>query len=142
MYINKKILLLLLVLVVIISGGIYFTINQFKSNDFENLNTNLLQIQAKIKNIKEKTLVEENKELLIGQAVPEELLTRFNLSDSESLRILSNGDLNELGLSNIDADMKYIVDYESGEIYYVDGFQDKNGQTYHKLSEMNTITQE
>lgn len=142
MYINKKIFLLLLILVVVIAGAIYFAINQFKSNNIENLNTNLLQIQAKTKNIKEKTIVEENKELLIGQAVPEELLTRFNLSNSESLRILSNEDLNKLGLSNIDADMKYIVDYESGEIYYVDGFQDKNGQTYYKLSEMNAITQE
>lgn len=135
-----KIILMIMVIIAIVIVGINITMREYKNNDLKNLSTNLLQIQAKVKNIKDKTIVEQNNNLLIGDSVPQELLEKFNLENNEEIRILTLEHLDMLGLSNIKEDRKYIVNYNSGEVYYVDGFKTKEGETYYKLSEMNTIS--
>ncbi len=140
MKLHIKLLIMIIAIITIVALAIYLCINQYKDNDLKNISTNLLQIQAKAKNIKEKTIVENNEHLLIGQEVPEDLLKKFNLEYSEEIRILTLEDLNMLGLSNINEDRKYMVNYESGEVYYIDGFKNEEGETYYKLSEMNTIS--
>lgn len=135
-----KLLTTIIVMVAIIALAICLGMHQFKNNDLKNISTNLLQIQAKAKNIKEKTIVEDNENLLIGQEVPEDLLQKFNLEYSESIKLLTVEDLAMLGLSNIDEDRKYIVNYDNGEVYYIDGFKTEEGETYYKLSDMNAIS--
>lgn len=140
MKLHIKLLIMIIAIITIVTLAICLCINQFKDNDLKNISTNLLQIQAKAKNIKEKTIVENNENLLIGQEVPEDLLKKFNLEYSKKIKILTLEDLNMLGLSNINEDRKYIVNYESGEVYYIDGFKNEEGETYYKLSDMNTIS--
>lgn len=135
-----KLLTTIIVMVAIIALAICLGMHQFKNNDLKNISTNLLQIQAKAKNIKEKTIVEDNENLLIGQEVPEDLLQKFNLDYSDSIKLLTVEDLAMLGLSNIDEDRKYIVNYDNGEVYYIDGFKTEEGETYYKLSDMNAIS--
>lgn len=139
MKISKKIIITVIILIIAILCTLYL-MSQYKDNGLKNVNTNLLQIQAKVKNIKEKSVMENNNEVLIGQVVPEELSVKFNLNSMERIRILTLEDLNMLGLSNINEDLKYIVNYDSGEVYYIDGFKDEKGNTYYKLSDMNAIT--
>ncbi len=180
---NKKTIILLIAVVAIIVCVAYIMMNQIKTTGIEDITTKLLQIQAKTKNLMDKSIADNNEELIIGQNVPEVLAKQFNLNnvnetkevsqenvvqdvakdtdeteeenvekteekaearekEQELIRILSIEDLKTLGLSNIKEDMKYIVNYTTGEVYYVDGVQDEKGDTHYKLSEMNTITQE
>lgn len=140
MKVHMKTLLLILLIFLTIGFAIYIGMKGYKDKDLNDVSTNLLQIQAKIKNIKEKTIVEENNNLLIGESVPEDLLQRFNLENINEIRLLTKTDLEMLGLSSIDEDRKYIVNYNSGEVYYIDGFKTKEGEIYYSLSEMNSIS--
>ena len=140
MKVHVKILLMIIVIFLIIGLATYIGMKGYKDKDLKDVSTNLLQIQAKVKNIKEKTIVEENNNLLIGEAVPQDLLQKFNLENINEIRLLTLDDLEMLGLSNIDEDKKYIVNYNSGEVYYIDGFKTKEGEIYYSLSEMNAIS--
>ena len=136
---NIKFVIMLIIIVLIVGIIGYIVIREYKDNDLKNISTNLLQIQAKTKNIKEKTIVEKNENLFIGESVPEDLLNKFNLENKNEIRLLTLEDLNMLGLYNIEEDRKYIVDYNSGEIYYIDGYKTKEGEVYYKLSDINNI---
>lgn len=139
---HVKLIIMIIAIILLTSIGIYIGINQYKSNDLKNLSTNLLQIQAKTKNIKEKSIVENNENLLIGQTVSEDLIEKFNLENTDKIRILTQDDLNMLGLSNIKEDRKYIVNYNNGEVYYIDGYVTKEGEIYYNLSDINNISEQ
>lgn len=136
-----KLILTLVLIIIIAIIAIFIVIKQYKSNDLKNLSTNLLQIQAKTKNIKEKSIIENNNNLLIGQTVPEDFIKKLQIENTENIRLLTREDLNMLGLSNIDEDKAYIVDYNSGEVYYIKGYVTKEGETYYNLSDINNIVE-
>lgn len=134
-----KLIITIIVIVILIVVAVIIGTKQYKNNDFKNLSTNLLQIQAKAKNIKEKCVVENNENLLIGQEVPNDITENLKIENTNKIRLLTLEDLNMLGLSNIKEDRKYIVDYESGEVYYIDGFKTEEGEVYYNLSGINNI---
>ena len=139
---TTKLIITVISIIVAIAIAIYFSINEYKDNDLKNLSTNLLQIQAKTKNIKEKTIVEKNENLYIGQPVTDELIEQFSLNTENEIRLLTKEDLSMLGLQNIKEDKKYIVDYNDGEIYYIDGYKTSEGEIYYKLSDINKILED
>ena len=134
-----KLIITVISIIAVISIAVYFSINEYKDNDLKNISTNLLQIQAKTKNIKEKTIVEKNENLYIGQSITDELIEKFSLNTENEIRLLTKEDLNMLGLQNIKEDKKYIVDYDDGEVYYIDGYKNSEGEIFYKLSDINKI---
>lgn len=77
------------------------------------------------------TEVTDNKEV-------EKLLSENKIEDSENCYLLLQNDLNEMGLEKVKQDSGYIVNYETNEIIYVKGFENKD-KTYYKLSEMKDL---
>lgn len=49
--------------------------------------------------------------------------------------LLSQDDLNNMGVENVDAADKYYVDYENDDVAYGKGIEN-NDKTYYKLSEI------
>ena len=66
------------------------------------------------------------------------MLSENKIEDSENCYLLSQNDLNEMGLEKVNEDSGYIVNYETNEIIYVKGFEAKD-KTYYKLSEMKDL---
>ncbi|MCI8481623.1 MAG: hypothetical protein HFJ27_00575 [Clostridia bacterium] len=136
----------IIIMIIIASITIYTGIEIMKQANLQNINTNMMLIQAKTKTIAEQakfnkdvsnykgtkiTQVTENKKI-------ENLISNNIIENNEKYYLLSQVDLNEMGLEKIDVGDGYIVEYETNEIIYVKGFEIKN-QTYYKLSEMKDI---
>lgn len=135
----KKLIVTLMIIILVIVGLVYFGRREFKTNSLTNLNTNLLQIQAKVKGLADKAAVEKNESVLVGNEPSEETLKQFGLTPSNKIRILTQAQLDEIGLPKIKGDQKYLVDYGTTEVYYLDGYQDNQGNTYYKLSEITNV---
>lgn len=113
-----------------------------KQAKLQNLNTNMLLLQAKIKTISEEASFNNNTSNYKGQKVSEvtsnEKVTILKdngvIDVSENYYLLSQNDLNSIGLEKIQIEDGYIVNYETEEIIYVKGFE-LNGAKYYKLSE-------
>lgn len=56
------------------------------------------------------------------------------IDDTQNYYLLSQEDLDEIGLYNIEVGDGYVVNYQTEEIIYVKGFKVEN-TTYYKLSE-------
>lgn len=135
-----------IVIIIIASIGIYTGTDIIKRANLQNINTNMMLIQAKTKTIIEQakfnqdtsnykgtklTELEENKKI-------DALVEKNVIEKNENYYLLSQTDLDEMGLEKIKVDDGYIVEYETNEIIYVKGFQ-TNNQTYYKLSEMKDV---
>ena len=135
----KKLIVTLIMIILVIVGLFYFGRKELQTNDLTNLNTNLLQIQAKVKGLADKAAVEKNEAVLVGNEPSEEILKKFGLTTSNKIRILTQEQLGEMGLPKIEGDQKYLVDYGTSEVYYLDGYQDNQGNTYYKLSDITNV---
>ena len=61
------------------------------------------------------------------------------IDDQEKYYLLSQEDLNSLGLEKIEIEDGYVVNYETDEIIYVSGFK-LDDTIYYKLSETKNIS--
>lgn len=151
---NKGITMISLVMIVIIMI-ILASITAYEANNLINIakvqsvTTDLLLIQAKVRIINEQVVFENDeekqKELLKGTLLSENTdmvdLMKDNgiIDDSDNIEkyyILSQEDLDGMGLDTINASEGYIVDYDSEEVIYVTGVKDQDGNFLYKLSEM------
>ncbi len=136
----------IIILGIIASVSIYTGTNIIKKTSLQTINTNMMLIQAKVKTISEQakfnndtsiykgtklTQIEENKKI-------DELVSKNIVEKNENYYLLSQSDLNEMGLEKIKIDDGYIVEYVNNEIIYVKGFN-ANNNTYYKLSEMKNL---
>lgn len=130
---NKGITLIALILTVILLmliAGVSISIgtNIIDTTKFEALEADLLLIQSKTK--------KAANEKAIGEITEEELYgTKQESGEYTDWYLLSQTDLNEMGLENLDAEDNYYVDYENDDIAFGAGFEYK-GTTYYKLSEI------
>ena len=142
-----KIILAIIAIVILIYGTIKFFYNKYNKQEYETLKTNMLLIQNKTEIIAQKVKIKEKDAKYIGTKIEEKENDESiqNLINNEIINIkskdykyycLDNSNLKELGLTNIEIDNFYIVDYEKNEIIYVDGIEDNSGNVIYKLSEM------
>ena len=142
-----KIILAIIAIVILIYGTIKFFYNEYNKQEYETLKTNMLLIQNKTEIIAQKVEIKEKDAKYIGTKIEEKENDESiqNLINNEIINIkskdykyycLDNSNLKELGLTNIEIDNFYIVDYEKNEIIYVDGIEDNSGNVIYKLSEM------
>lgn len=135
-----------IVMIIITSVGIYTGTSILKQTSLQNINTNMMLIQAKTKTISEQAKFNKDTsnykgiKLLevVGNQKVDELVSNHIVEDEENYYLLSQNDLNEMGLEKIQISDGYIVNYDTNEIIYVKGFKQKD-QTYYKLSEMKNL---
>lgn len=138
------------ILIMAVLAGATFSIgdNIVKQARLQTLNTNMLLLQAKIKSIAEEASFNKNTDNYKGQNLSQVNNDKVNklkesgiIDDVEKCYLLSQDDLNSLGLEKVKIEDGYIVNYETEEIIYVRGFKIED-VTYYKLSETKNLTVE
>ena len=151
------IFLIIIILGVIIYFGIKNNNNGIEiltKNNIEDINTDLLQVQAKVKVIKEQSVVKDDESILKGEKIkdsPNETVISL-LNQLEKNGIISEEEenfdkyymwdkalLEELKLEvNLLENDKIVVNYETLEIILPSGVEfEKNGEKVYKFSELN-----
>lgn len=136
----------IIVIAIIASVSVYVGTDIIKQANLQNVNTNMMLIQAKVKTISEQAKFNKDtsnykgKKLIevVGNKKIDELVSNNIIEDQEKYYLLSQDDLNEMGFEKIQIEDGYIVNYDTNEIIYVKGFE-ANKQTYYKLSEMKDL---
>lgn len=123
----------------------------FAKTNIEDLNTDLLQVQAKVKVINEQSVVKNDEGLLKGEKLKdsqnEEVISILNnLKEKEIIKedeenfdkyyVWNKALLEELGLTNVKSDI-LVVNYATSEVILPDGIQlEENGDTLYKFSDI------
>lgn len=151
-YINNKrgvtlvtLVITIIVLLIIASISIYVGTDIIKKANLQNINTNMMLIQAKTKTIYEQEKFNHRANYkgtkiteVTGNSAVDELMSKNILEEPDKFYLLNQNDLNEMGLEKINIDKGYAVNYETEEIIYIKGFE-ANNSTYYKLSEMKNL---
>lgn len=148
---NKyKFLKLVIVFIIILVVGIFlFNIGSKKMKERKNddITTNMLVIDGKIKVIKAEAEINNNKENYIGTKVSEAnneeannimLKLQINQDDLQNYYILNKDCFDKMGIADsIKDDEKddYIVNYDNSEVIYIKGIT-INNETKYKLSDI------
>lgn len=140
-------ILTIAVLMILASVTIYAGDNIIKQAKLQNINTNMMLIQAKVKTISEQAKFNKDTSnykgnmisSVIGNKKIDNLVSNGIIEDVTKYYLLSQNDLNSMGLEKINIEDGYIINYETEEIIYVKGFQN-HGEVYYKLSETKTLT--
>ena len=147
-----KILFLLAIIASVIYGGIYFLKKGYANEQFETIKTNMLLIEAKTKIVAEKMKMKEKDTSYVGRKIEErdmediKALQEKGMIDTEEKEniyyILEKSHLEELGLTTIKLEEGYyIVEYNTNEIIYSKGVEDKNGNKLYKLTEIEKVSE-
>lgn len=132
----------IIVLIIITSVTVYTGTGVIKRANLQTLNTNMLLLQAKIKTIAEESRFNKNESNLKGKKLSEitdnnkitQLINENIIENAEQYYLLSQEDLNSMGLEKVKVEEGYLVNYDTEEVIYLKGFE-ANGGTYYKLSE-------
>lgn len=141
----------IVLVIAIIAVGLYWGIKAlnkgYNNEEYETVKTNMLLIQGKTEVIAQKVEIEEEGAEYIGTKIQDKQddakiqnLVNNNVinlkSEDNNYYCIDNSNLEELGLSEINIDDYYIVDYKQNDVIYVDGIKDEAGNTVYKLSDM------
>lgn len=135
---NKGITLITLIITVILlaiiaSVGVSLGVNITGTAKFENVETNLLLIQSKCK--------VKSDQKYIGEIEESELYgTKQTEGEYAGWYLLSQQDLNEMGLEDLKAEDNYYVDYENDDVAYGIGIGFE-GNIFYKLSDILDYTE-
>ena len=136
--------LAIVIIAIIIFVGLQHANNYIAQQRIEDIKAAMLSIQGVVTNINNKHTVDEQTNALIGSKldlennttgynITEELKNSLLSVENTNLYILSQEELNNHGIKDITINNNefYVVDYNSGEIFYSLGINGK-----YKLSEM------
>lgn len=136
--------LAIVIIAIIIFVGLQHVNNYIAQQRIEDIKAAMLSIQGVVTNINNKHTVDERTNALIGSKldlennttgynITEELKNSLLSVENTNLYILSQEELNTHGIKDITINNNefYVVDYNSGEIFYSLGINGK-----YKLSEM------
>lgn len=136
--------LAIVIIAIIIFVGLQHVNNYIAQQRIEDIKAAMLSIQGVVTNINNKHTVDEQTNALIGSKLDlENNTTGYNITEklknsllsveNTNLYILSQEELNTHGIKDITINNNefYVVDYNSGEIFYSLGINGK-----YKLSEM------
>lgn len=136
--------IIIIVVGIVIFAGLQYAKDYVANQEVEDIKSSMLAIQGVITNVNNKhTVDEENNSLLgvklelenneTGYNVSEELKGILSSIENANLYILNQEELNNLGVKDVEITNSkfYVVDYNSGEIFYSLGINGK-----YKLSEI------
>ena len=134
-------LIITIIIMLILTGITFYTgSNLLKKTRLQTIMTNMLLIEAKAQTIKDRVEFTKNEGELYGTLVEEP-------NDSEIASGVTEGKwykwdqntFNLTGLTGIDSDMVYYVNYETMEVIYRDGYTYSDGNIYYKLSDIKNL---
>ena len=141
-------IILVVIIAVITFGVVYFVRIQADKEKAEDIKTNMLLVQAKVKKISGDYILEEKDEVLVGTKLSEmqeeqpikDFLSKelFDADEKDKkYYVLNQQNLNDMGLNNVvlEENAYYIVDYTSSEVYYTNGYLDETGNLHYNVSE-------
>lgn len=144
--------LTIIIITILTSVSVYTGTNLIREANLQSINTNMLQIQIKVKSIEEKVeFNNDDGEEYVGEKLSDdeatELIAKVNSTyvviddyDAETDKYykLKNEDLVNLGLQAIqeDEDYTYVVNYRSNEVIYTKGFKANDQKIHYALSDM------
>lgn len=146
----KKFLGLFFVFIVIILVGItiYKNINKkIQEEKYDNIKTNMLMIEGKIKILKAESEVSGNQDNYVGIKITEanneeanKVMQNLQINQDEfqNYYVLNKECFEKIGISDsIDEEEKdsYIVNYDNSEVIYIKGIE-VNGEIKYKLSDI------
>lgn len=137
----------IVILIIITSVTVYTSVSIIKQANLQTINTNMMLIQAKTKTIAEQAKFNKDTSNYKGTLISDisdnqkilKLIDNGVIDDASKYYLLSNEDLQDLGLQKIDIEDGYVVNYDTEEVIYVKGFENE-GTTYYKLSELRNVT--
>ena len=140
-------IILVVIIAVITFGVVYFVRIQADKEKAEDIKTNMLLVQAKVKKISGDYILEEKDEVLVGTKLSEmqeeqpikDFLSKelFDADEKDKkYYVLNQQNLNDMGLNNVvlEENAYYIVDYTSSEVYYTNGYLDETGNLHYSVS--------
>ena len=144
-------IILVIIIAVITFGVVYFVRIQADKEQAEDIKTNMLLVQAKVKKLSGDYILEEKEEVLVGTKLSEmqeeqpikDFLEKelFDIDEKDKkYYVLNQQNLNDMGLNNVvlEENAYYIVDYTSSEVYYTNGYLDENGNLHYSVSDTET----
>ena len=142
-----KLLIIFIIIIIIATFALIYVKELFIEKENDDIKTNMLIIQAKIKLLKGEADVNQNEDGYVGIKVSDsdnqeikELIQNLNISENEfeSYYILYKEDFEKMGISeevkNIE-DNDYIINYNDTEVIYTKGIT-IDGVLYYKLSDI------
>lgn len=140
-FLNLKLILIVLVIVILVIGAVFYIKNNLHKQELQSLSTTMLQIQAKAKVINERNKVNNTSDY-IGKEISEEDLKKLNIEDNGKIRILSKEDLEELEVTEIKQEKDFVINYETEEVYYLDGYKTDDNNIVYSLTDINNLAVE
>lgn len=148
-------IIILIILAFVIAITIHFSKVMIENNRFETYETDMLQIQGKVKILQQEAIMDDNNEdKFVGRKLKDyaeveevkKLIENKSVStegdDYDKYYIVDNIDLKSMKLENIRVDDGFfVVNYNTEEVIYSEGVQ-KEDKTYYKLSDMKNIGNE
>ncbi len=145
--------ILVVVITALVFAIVYYARMQYAKEYLEDIKTDMLLVQAKVKTIQgEYTLEKKKEEVLKGTKIADmqenetikQFLENENIDISQKDKkyyVLSEKDLEELDLKQVtlEENTYYIVEYTTNEVYYTKGFTYSDGNTYYELTEIENL---
>lgn len=141
-----------IVIAALVFAVVYYFRIEYAKSSLEDLKTDILLVQAKVKTIAGEYTLEKKDEVLKGTKIAElkDEPAISNLIETEEIKIddkekkyyvLNKENLNELQLENVvlEENNYYVVEYNTYEVYYTKGFLYSDGETYYKLTEIENL---
>lgn len=129
-------------------GVVYLSRMAIEKEKEEDIKTDMLLVQAKVKKISGDYLLEKKEDILVGTKLSDlkeqehikEFLDKnlFDLNEKgKKYYVLNQQNLNDLELEKVilEQDAYYIVEYTASDVYYTKGYVDESGQMHYKAKE-------
>lgn len=143
------ILFIILVIGIIIYGVLKYAKKEVDSEQFETIKTDMLLIEAKTSIVAQKVKIKEKDAKYIGNKIENDENEDIKKLEEHGIiefkkennyYILDDNNLDELELSVRNQKQGiYIVEYNSNEIIYTSGINDKDGNILYKLSDIEKV---
>ena len=127
-----------ILLAIVIVIAIHFMQEEINKNQQEDIKTEMLQVQAKAKIVLEKYNVDNNNGLKGQKMEDKTLQEKYGIEQIENYYKWTKEILAELGLQEtlLQEGEYYLVNYDTEEVIYSQGYKAENGEIYYKLSEI------
>ena len=101
----------------------------------------MLQIQAKAKVINERNKVNNTSDY-IGKDITEEQLKKLNIENNGKVKVLGEEELKNLEVTETKPNQDFVINYETEEVYYLEGYQTDNKNIIYSLTDINSLAVE
>lgn len=142
----------MIVIGLLVFGVVYFVRIQYAKERFEDLKTNMLLVQAKVKTIVGEYTLSKKEEKLVGTPIKEmqeeenikTFLEKNNIDIEEKnskYYVLNGQNLQDMELKKVilPENTYYIVNYTSYEVFITNGFTYSDGNTYYSLTQIQEL---